>query len=92
VALYHRTAVRRAAVDRYLLLTAKFAAVAHVGTDRQTDGHSTVLQTLLPLYLSLLPQESKQIDEFQNSIGASELHSLCYFLLNILLSPGLMGA
>ena len=37
VAVYLRTAVRRAAVDRYLLPAAQFAALAHVGTDRRTD-------------------------------------------------------
>jgi len=37
VALYRRAAVRRAAVDRYLLSAAKFAAVAHAGTDGRTD-------------------------------------------------------
>jgi len=43
--LHLGAAVRRAAVDRYLLPTTKFAAVTHVGTDRQTDvrteGHTT---------------------------------------------------
>jgi len=39
VALYRGAAVRRAAVDRYLLSAGKVAAVAHAGTDRQTDGH-----------------------------------------------------
>ena len=77
MALYRRAAVRRAAVDRYLLLTAKFDAVAHVGTDRRTD--------TLPFYkpcpfFTLLPQESKRIDKIsEQSIGASQLHSLCYF-------------
>jgi len=33
VALYRRAAVRRAAIDRYLLPAAKFGAVAHAGTD-----------------------------------------------------------
>ena len=37
VALYRRAAVRRAAVDRYLLSA---AAVAHAGTDRRTDGRT----------------------------------------------------
>jgi len=40
VALYRRAAVRRAAVDRYLLPAAKFAAVALLG---QTDGRRIVL-------------------------------------------------
>jgi len=37
VALHRRAAVRRAAVDRYVLPAAKSAAVAHAGTDRQTE-------------------------------------------------------
>jgi len=38
IALYLCAAVRRAAVYRYfLLVSAAFAAVAHAGTDRQTD-------------------------------------------------------
>jgi len=42
VALYRRAAVRRAAVDRYILPAGMFAAVSHAGTDRRTDGHPTV--------------------------------------------------
>ena len=91
MALYRRAAVRRAAVGRYLLLTAKFDAVAHVGTDRRTD--------TLPFYkpcpfFTLLPQESKRIDKFQNRV-LEPVNSIVFVILlglNILLSSGLMGA
>ena len=39
VALYRRASVRRAAIDRFLLLKSKFAAVARCW-DRQTDGRT----------------------------------------------------
>ena len=60
-----RAAVRHAAVDRYLLLTTTFTAVAHVGTDRRTD----TLPSYKPcFFFTLLPPESKRIDEFQKMV------------------------
>ena len=90
VALYRRAAVRHAAVDRYLLPTAMFAAVTHAGTDRQTD--------ILPFHrpcsviaTNWRPDSRKKVNrlinfttEYQYKDARTahimrQLHSLCYF-------------
>jgi len=48
VALYRRAAVRRAAVDRYLLPAAKFGALAHAGTAGRTPYRFVDPAPLLP--------------------------------------------
>jgi len=90
VALYRRAAVRHAAVDRYLLPTAMFAAVTHAGTDRQTD--------ILPFHrpcsviaTNWRPDSRKKVNRLINftteyqykdartAHNMRQLHSLCYF-------------
>jgi len=80
VAVYLRAAVRRAAVDRYLLPAAQFAALAHVGTDRRTDTlpFHRLLRYCHKLATSLR-QESKRIDRFHNTLLVLRCHNRLHY-------------
>ena len=70
-ALYLCAAVRRAAVNRYFLpMSAAFAAVAHAGTDRRKDTLPCFIDVLryCRKLVTSLPQESKRIDKFHNTV------------------------